>query len=442
MNQLIRYYQSLSILKKFLLPSALSFILLIPFYLYLVTNTVNIKKEIQSINSKLLPLQESVYRNKTILEKISTELNSAVTANEIEWIENTKIDYELFNKEFNHYKNIEQLFQLDIQSIQKLFHRYYELAYNISLKLIQSNGQYDGVEKDSVSLVKTYNLLLRDFDFLSSNIKLQIESNINKSYSTFDLILVKSLSIFITWLILSILTIYFIYKDFSNKIKQVVEESEKIASGEACFNKRMNLTAYDEFGKIIRSLNIYIDKLHASHIDLERTKDELSRLYILDQLTGVYNRRKIDEVLEEQIQSLNYQEQNRFSIILIDIDHFKDVNDTYGHLVGDSVLKEFANILQENIRGVDFLGRWGGEEFIIVCIETNSDGAVSLAKKLQTKINEFKFSTVGAKTASFGVASIEFDMTVDNVIESADKALYEAKKQGRDRVICAEVIDI
>ena len=124
-----------------------------------------------------------------------------------------------------------------------------------------------------------------------------------------------------------------------------------------------------------------------------------------------------------------------FSIILIDIDHFKLVNDTYGHIVGDSVLKEFASILKANVRDSDCVGRWGGEEFIIVCIETDTNGAVLVAEKLRDEIEKFNFTTVGNKTASFGVSSSGKNIDETIILDNADKALYKAKNSGRNQVI-------
>ena len=173
--------------------------------------------------------------------------------------------------------------------------------------------------------------------------------------------------------------------------------------------------------------------LEASNRDLQQANLELTRLSATDALTQVYNRLKLDAVLSEELaRALRYQ--SRFSVILLDIDHFKKVNDTYGHLVGDVVLVRVAGLLMENIRQSDTLGRWGGEEFLLVLPETDLDKASLLAEKLRQAISEEVFPAVGHKTASFGVAAFEAGDTVSALVERADEALYEAKHAGRDQV--------
>lgn len=159
----------------------------------------------------------------------------------------------------------------------------------------------------------------------------------------------------------------------------------------------------------------------------------LEKLSENDSLTQIYNRYKIDQILQNEI-NRSLRSKEYFSIILIDIDHFKSVNDTYGHQVGDSVLVEFANILKSNIRSTDMVGRWGGEEFIIICLDTDIHGAVQLAESIRKKIYTFHFTKIKNASASFGVAVFSYNDTQTTLIDKADKALYEAKNDGRDCV--------
>lgn len=434
MKNFIRYYKSLSILNKFLLPSILGIIFFVPFYLCLLSNTSNIKNEVQKINYNLLPLQEIVFSNKIIIEKISSQLNSAVVSKEIQWASDTKILFDQFNSNFEKYSKTNSFYKNDILTIKNNFEQYYLFAYETSKKLITTDSNYDNIHHDTSNLINKFNILKTNLNNLNNTIKKEIELNINNAYAAFDIILLKSMYIFTIWFILSFIIIYFIYKDFSYNIKQIVKESEKIASEDATFDKRLCYVSHDEFGKIIKSFNIFIDKLHNNHLELKKTKEKLIELSITDQLTGVFNRRKIDEILKFEIKKSN-RYHNTFSIILIDIDHFKSVNDTYGHMVGDIVLKEFSTILKNTIRDLDILGRWGGEEFIIVCMQTDLEGATLLAEKLRKKIKHFNFDTVNNKTASFGVATSKRNTTTEELIDLADKALYRAKNTGRDKVV-------
>ena len=118
----------------------------------------------------------------------------------------------------------------------------------------------------------------------------------------------------------------------------------------------------------------------------------------------------------------------------MDIDHFKRVNDRHGHLAGDELLKMFAGTLLASIRHTDEVGRWGGEEFVVLCPETNMAGALSLANKIRQRIDSEAFDIYGKQTASFGIACYKEEDTIDSIIGHADEALYLAKNGGRNRV--------
>ncbi len=165
----------------------------------------------------------------------------------------------------------------------------------------------------------------------------------------------------------------------------------------------------------------------------QRLHAEISRVAAEDCLTGLYNRRKINELIQNEIErSQRYRK--GFSIIIMDIDFFKRVNDRYGHLAGDQLLKMFSDIIRDTIRHTDTAGRWGGEEFVILCPETNMDGATALADKMRQHIFNYIFNDFGKQTASFGVACYIDNDTVDTIINRADIALYNAKNSGRNRV--------
>lgn len=153
-----------------------------------------------------------------------------------------------------------------------------------------------------------------------------------------------------------------------------------------------------------------------------------------DSLTGLYNRSKINEVLDTE-----YKRSERyhapFCILIIDVDKFKVVNDTYGHLLGDSVLCELSNLLRYNVRQTDYVGRWGGEEFVVICPQTELEGGVAVAEKLRKSIELFNFDEVKKVTVSIGVSAFEKGYNIQKILESADKNLYRAKAAGRNKVV-------
>ena len=172
---------------------------------------------------------------------------------------------------------------------------------------------------------------------------------------------------------------------------------------------------------------------------LTQANAELLQLATHDALTGVYNRRCLDEKLEECSQF--FRRTNRgFALLLIDADHFKSINDTYGHATGDDVLIRLAQLLQLNTRATDFVARYGGEEFAVVLPYSDDDqGPREVAQKIRAGIAAATFDVVGKVTVSIGGAMAQAaDSDAATVIERADRQLYQAKQAGRNRVAFSE----
>jgi len=169
-------------------------------------------------------------------------------------------------------------------------------------------------------------------------------------------------------------------------------------------------------------------------------QEEVMRLSQEDHLTGLFNRRRIAQLLDNEMRrALRYD--STFTIILMDIDSFKAVNDRFGHLVGDTVLKKIADVIRKGVRATDLIGRWGGEEFIILSPETDVAGGVALAEKMRTLLEAADFDAVGSMTASFGVAAFNQGDDVEAIIGRADAGLYAAKYGGKNRTEVAQTID-
>lgn len=165
----------------------------------------------------------------------------------------------------------------------------------------------------------------------------------------------------------------------------------------------------------------------------EMLNQEIERIATIDKLTGIYNRHKFEELF-----TLESERARRFtqplSLILIDIDHFKSVNDTYGHDVGDKVLVQLSVIVQENIRKIDIFARWGGEEFLVLCPGTQMDNVKELAEKLRMAVANTIFPEVQHITISLGISIFEKEDTFSELFKRADKGLYDAKENGRNRI--------
>jgi diguanylate cyclase (GGDEF)-like protein/PAS domain S-box-containing protein len=183
----------------------------------------------------------------------------------------------------------------------------------------------------------------------------------------------------------------------------------------------------------INAKNNTIESFVSIGIDIT-AKKELEELASIDALTRLYNRRMIDKFAKNEVESVK-RHSKHLSIIMIDIDHFKSVNDTYGHQVGDDILTQMAKLILDNTRQSDIQGRYGGEEFIIICPHTALESALLVAEKIRIAVENFQFDVVGNKTISLGVATFEANDDVASLIKKADDALYKAKNSGRNKVV-------
>jgi len=182
-------------------------------------------------------------------------------------------------------------------------------------------------------------------------------------------------------------------------------------------------------------LSLFISLLVSIMVQHYREKEQsVYKIATHDTLTNIYNRYGLAEVMKQKIGEFHRFNRD-MSIIFFDIDHFKRVNDVYGHEIGDIVLKKLANLVSLNIRTSDIFARWGGEEFVIILPETSLLDAVILAEKLRGVIEKYNFNTPKQITCSFGVTSFYGKETEDDVLKRADKYLYKAKELGRNRVI-------
>ena len=167
--------------------------------------------------------------------------------------------------------------------------------------------------------------------------------------------------------------------------------------------------------------------------------EKVNLMAVTDDLTGLHNRRFIDDVLVRQV-ALAHRGNYQFSICFFDLDHFKNINDTYGHAAGDEVLKEVARIAMSATRAGDYVARYGGEEFILVLSATDAESAVAVAERVREMTEKTNFDSLGADlrvTISCGVTPYRAPETVDDILERADKAMYMAKNGGRNAVVCS-----
>ncbi len=234
----------------------------------------------------------------------------------------------------------------------------------------------------------------------------------------------------------------FIARSISKPVLSLAEAAGKIASRN--YAVRVKLESRDEMELLGKAFNQMADDIQAftgnlEHLVAERTEaleqkiKQVEELSVTDPLTGIFNRKRFNEELSVEIERVK-RYSGFLALIMFDIDHFKEINDAYGHAVGDAVLVELTSLVGSLIRKADVFSRWGGEEFLILLPETDLDGAEKMAEKLRASVETRKFPGVARVTCSFGVATFTEIDDEDTLFKRADDALYEAKKTGRNRV--------
>ena len=195
-------------------------------------------------------------------------------------------------------------------------------------------------------------------------------------------------------------------------------------------NMQVHITAYKQLGGTPKGVIIVLFDITKQKI----VEKELIDISIKDELTKLYNRRYFNQVLQNVIdKSKRFNE--TFSVIMYDIDHFKQINDTYGHQAGDRVLRELSRLVLNSIRKIDDVFRIGGEEFIILLFKTDFENAMRVAEKIRKTVEFHYFEGIGTVTISMGVVEFKDEDSVDSILRRVDGALYKAKKSGRNRVV-------
>lgn len=225
-------------------------------------------------------------------------------------------------------------------------------------------------------------------------------------------------------------------------LNRLIGAADRIASGDLAV--QLTIAQDDELGRLTHVFNKMADNLRHSQQEIESASEVLQQqnkllaiLSVTDGLTGLYNRKKLNEILLDQI-ALFQRNQRVFAVLMFDIDHFKVLNDTYGHLAGDEVLVNVARIFSQSIRSVDYAARYGGEEFVIILVDTPLHAALETAERIRAKLKSTPCKTnsqIKSVTVSVGIAEIRgADATPEAVLTRADHALYAAKNAGRNQV--------
>ncbi len=227
-------------------------------------------------------------------------------------------------------------------------------------------------------------------------------------------------------------------------LQRLVDATQQIVKGD--LEVRLTVLQKDELGRLTQMFNHMADKLRQNQSEIEvanqtmmQKNQLLEKLSITDGLTGLYNRSKLSLILNDQLERFK-RNKRPFVMLMMDVDYFKHLNDSLGHVAGDEILVAVAKALNNSIRSVDFAARYGGDEFLVVLTETTVEQALSTAERIRSQVAKIHCNAIGetVKVAlSIGIIECESSDTTQTILLSrVDSALYEAKRAGRDQVYC------
>ncbi|HPF07571.1 MAG TPA: GGDEF domain-containing protein [Spirochaetota bacterium] len=312
-------------------------------------------------------------------------------------------------------------------------HNYYKL-YRPELEDIIKNSSTKNIPVQQAKMLQKLSVTAFDSVFnLREQIKTAILTNIKTQKQNSMIYLALSTVQFIFGVSVISFTILYFRKNLFIPLTNITEAIEKIREGENAPDLSNEITRPDEIGLLAEGVKMLQISMHEER-ELRILTEEMA---LTDKLTGLNNRHYLEKIIKSILtKSDRYDE--KVSLVIFDLDHFKQVNDTMGHPAGDAVLKQTANIARSLIRNSDILIRFGGEEFLILMPHTSSEGAVLVSEKIRMVLEKNIHPGVGAVTASFGISEKRKDESFNSWYSRADQALYNAKESGRNRVITAE----
>ncbi|MEV9477369.1 GGDEF domain-containing protein [Aliarcobacter butzleri] len=367
---------------------------------YVYTKDSSLKKRYDEVLSKNINSSRTIEKFYTIMLKKMRNLS------------HTKDEYDKIKESI---KFIKKLLDMEQNSFKQI-----EINHQKAIAILFSKDYLETKEK-TIALIESFILSLEN----------RTASKLELFYNNVDSLYKKLYFLIFLGLIIFILTFWLIYKKILNPIdgltKNIIlfKENKKDSFDFKYYN--------DEIGFLI---NNFFEMKQTIDKNIEKLQYNAS----YDFLTKIFNRKTYFEISEE-IFELSKRQNEPFSILLIDIDHFKRINDTYGHLIGDEVLKFVSSNISKLLRKSDILGRYGGEEFIVTLPNTKLDNAKTIAEKINKYIydNHYVNETYNLQlSVSVGIAQIKKETNLTDLIHKADEALYKAKNYGRNRVVVYE----
>jgi len=416
-HKIVQYYTHLSIFTKMVIPQMVALLIGLGYIAYTYKNITAISQEYNTVKEQLIPALEKSDNNILLLKQIANDFTFATLSSETDFLQSPR-EYNI--QILHNLESIKEMTALDTSEILHTYQNYFSFTYTLTQKMIIEQSQY---AEEMEKVLALYRKTEQEFALLNKKVKEKITYKtdfVSENFKIFhNHVLLFGL---ILYLIITLIT-FLIYKGLQQNFLTLISDIANIRQSGVIKEKLVEFSK-NEFGLLAKELNAVFTDFNEAYQNLETIANR-------DKLTQLFNRVYMDKKIQE------FTESGRsFGMIIVDIDHFKKINDTYGHLGGDKVLQELAHIFQDTFPENAIISRWGGEEFLIVIPDcTNKEKLKAYAEKSRKALANHSFETIGKVTASFGCAIHEpTTHSVKESLEKADHALYLAKDSGRNCV--------
>ena len=420
----------MSIFAKMLIAPVLSLVLYTAFLAYSWYGYNDSAERLQAIRDQYLPASRLASESVRLFQEIRGVYKDAVVAGESEWIaEATRLRDTLATKieRLSQYPLVVDAGRLD--ALRASVTNYLENAEALAISILRDRGQLGSDDALIRHVELSHNESLDGLERLEADIGSRFLADVQSTISQLNALLLVGSLMTVGLLVVVAAVSLFISLHTRNSLREVIGGMKSLASRKTDFGARLESDEVGELGSLVRWFNHLSEKLEDDFKAMERTA-------VTDKLTELNNRVRSDAYVAEMLEDES-RRGTVVSIILFDLDHFKTVNDRYGHVVGDSVLVRLAQVLKSWAAPSEFIARWGGEEFIVVLPGAREDEATARAESLRREIEACAFPGAGDMTASFGVSEAAWGEDVVEVMMRVDACLYLAKQHGRNRVVAA-----
>lgn len=418
----------MTIFQKMILAPVLSLILYGSFITYSFFEHKESSEHIEALSQEYVPILLIVDQNITLFDKLKGTFKDGFIAKELGWIVHSRTLKKQIEKNLLILESSPHIIdEGSLTLLKSNFQLYYKSAINLANQMLLDKEKRT-ISKQQLERMENSLLVSRGlFIMLQHDLKQSFRDTLNTIKTIHKQLLYGGSVLAILSMVFLIIVTASISLSTRRSIHLIIERAKELAMGSTDFSKRIERNSKDELGKLVFWFNKLSDKLESDYLKIKNVS-------ITDKLTQLNNRNRTDQFLPSAISNaLNTQKS--LSVVLIDIDHFKKVNDKHGHIAGDKVLQEFARILKEQATESDYISRWGGEEFLLVWPNIDADMAYIKAENIRHVIERYNFSEVGHITASMGITTVITEDTPESIMKRVDNHLYIAKNKGRNCVV-------